>query len=201
MEKNDTERQIIAAAKQVFVEKGYAEASMSDIANRAGINRPALHYYFRTKDKMFEAVFADIVHSFVPAILEIVRTNAPVEERVSQVVDVYLETMQREPLLPMFVVREVQRDVAHLLETAKRIETKAYLRGIGQTLQDEMARGEIRTMSVEFVFYTFYGLLFAPFLAKPLTTTVFSYSEKDFNDRMRLWKRQMVSQLTHLLCV
>ena len=67
-ENTSMEQRIIQAAKQVFIEKGYAKAGMSDIAVRVGINRSGLHYYFRTKEKMFEAVFADIVLSFIPSI-------------------------------------------------------------------------------------------------------------------------------------
>lgn len=48
-EYNDLERQIIETAQQLFIEKGFAGTSMSDIAATVGINRPTLHYYFRTK--------------------------------------------------------------------------------------------------------------------------------------------------------
>ena len=53
------ESRIIEAAKQEFIKKGFEQTSMSDIAAVVGINRPTLHYYFRTKDKMFQAVFLD----------------------------------------------------------------------------------------------------------------------------------------------
>ena len=43
------ETKIIEVAKQQFIENGFAETSMSDIAAKVGINRPGLHYYFRTK--------------------------------------------------------------------------------------------------------------------------------------------------------
>ena len=56
-EHSDLEQQIIKTAQQLFIEKGFVETSMSDIAATVGINRPTLHYYFRTKDKMFKAVF------------------------------------------------------------------------------------------------------------------------------------------------
>ena len=64
----DTEARIIDAARELFIEKGYAATSMSDIAARAGMNRPALHYYFRTKERMFRAVFGGIVDEIVPRI-------------------------------------------------------------------------------------------------------------------------------------
>ena len=50
------EQKIVSAAKKLFIEKGYEETNMTDIAAEIGINRPTLHYYFRTKDIMFKAV-------------------------------------------------------------------------------------------------------------------------------------------------
>lgn len=57
-ENNDMESRIVEVARETFMENGYVETSMSEIATRVGISRPALHYYFRTKDKMFQAVLA-----------------------------------------------------------------------------------------------------------------------------------------------
>ena len=71
------EEKIIAVAKQVFLEKGYEMTSMSDIAARVGINRPTLHYYFRTKERMFQAVAAPILDAFVPKIEGIIKADCP----------------------------------------------------------------------------------------------------------------------------
>jgi AcrR family transcriptional regulator len=62
MTENDkqTEDKIFEAATLVFEEKGMAGARMQNIADRAGINKALLHYYFRTKDHLFDAVFAKL---------------------------------------------------------------------------------------------------------------------------------------------
>ncbi|GAA0548810.1 TetR/AcrR family transcriptional regulator [Chitinophaga japonensis] len=49
----NTEQQIIAAAKMIFLRKGLAGVRMQDIADEAGINKALLHYYNRSKDKLF----------------------------------------------------------------------------------------------------------------------------------------------------
>lgn len=198
-EKNNTEEQIIIAAKQVFLEKGFAETSMSDIAAKAGINRPGLHYYFRTKDRMFEAVFADIVYSFIPAIQEIILQDKPISERITEITDVYFSIMQNEPSLPMFVLKEIQRDVTHLLDTVRKLETGQYISKIKEALQTEMDNGNMRQMPIEFMFYTFYGLLFAPFLSKPLIDIVFINPDIDFNEKLDQWKAQVILQMKLLL--
>ena len=95
----------------VFIEKGYAETSMSEIAARAGINRPALHYYFRTKDKMFEAVFGDIILSIIPKIFDIlVQKEKGIGQRVEEIIDTYHALLLENPKLPMFIIREINRD-------------------------------------------------------------------------------------------
>ena len=52
-ENNELEYQIIETAKQLFIEKGFVETSMSDIAAKVGINRPTLHYISGQKTECF----------------------------------------------------------------------------------------------------------------------------------------------------
>ena len=82
MTTNDTEERIIREARRLFIERGFENTSMSNIAQAAGINRPALHYYFRTKEKMFSAVFSDIIASVVPKIEYILTKDRPIGERI-----------------------------------------------------------------------------------------------------------------------
>mgnify|MGYP000554928664 CR=1 FL=1 len=69
MENNENlEDRIVDVAKDVFLENGFEMTSMSDIAAKVGINRPTLHYYFRTKERMFRAVLAPIFETFMPKV-------------------------------------------------------------------------------------------------------------------------------------
>lgn len=200
-ENTETEQLIIETARQIFIEKGYAETSMSDIAARVGMNRPALHYYFRTKDRMFEAVFADIVHSFLPSIHEAVTHEAPLEERIRRVVDIYCDALLHNPFLPMFALREIHRDPQHLLDTAQRIEAGLYIGKIRDTLIQAMEQGEIRQMPIQHIFYTFYGLMLAPFLSRPIAAMVFPEVAANFEQSLAEWKPGIVEQMTALLQV
>ena len=193
------EQHIIDVAKQMFVEKGFHETSMCAIAKAAGINRPGLHYYFRTKDRMFEAVFSDIIQPFIPAIHEIVQQDHPIMERTAMVLDVYFEAMTREPYLPTFLMREIHRDPLHLIDTVCKLETIDYIRKIREILLSEMVAGRIRQVPLETVFYTFYGLLFIPFLSKPLTDIMFAPHTTDYATRMKEWKAQVMKHITMLL--
>src|SRR2546425_901472 len=66
-----TENKILQAAKKVFITKGLDGARMQDIADEAGINKALLHYYFRSKDKLFEVIFMEAATSLFPKIVSI----------------------------------------------------------------------------------------------------------------------------------
>lgn len=198
-ENTNMEQQIIAAAKQMFIEKGFEETSMSDIAAKVGINRPGLHYYFRTKEKMFEAVFADIVLSFIPAIHNIILQDKPIMERVAEMIDVYFDVFRKEPCFPMFMAREVQRDASHLFDTIRKLEIGQYASKVKDALQSEMDSGKINQVPIDFIFYTFYGLVIFPFLTKPFMEIVFMDRAMDFNEKMYQWKAHVIRQMEVLL--
>ncbi len=198
---NTTEQQIIEVAKHVFVEKGFEETSMSDIAARVGINRPVLHYYFRTKERLYATIYEQIVSSFMPATLKVLSQDLPVKERITEIVNVYFSAMECEPLLPLFVAREIQRDANHFLRTIESLEVGAYIGQLRQSLCDEIERGNIRKIPLEYMFYNFYGLIFAPFIARPLTDIIFPKSYEEKSVMMEQWKSQIASQLIALLCV
>ena len=102
---NNIENKIIETAQQLFVKNGFTDTNMSDIAAAVGINRPTLHYYFRTKDKMFQAVFGNIILSLAPEIQGIMVQDKPISERIGRVVDAYFKIFTDNPSLPIFIVR------------------------------------------------------------------------------------------------
>lgn len=198
MENNILEEKIIAVAKEVFIEKGFDGASMSDIAARVGINRPTLHYYYRTKDKMFQAVFLSIIQSFIPKIQDVfVDDNKPFSEKIKIVVDTYLEVAKNNPYMPMFVMREINRNAKDFIKAVKPVYMDKFLNQIAIYLQSAMDKGDIKQVPLRIVFNTFYGLMSFPFLSKDL---IFMESDKEFNDLIDEWKPYMVDQMIHLLC-
>lgn len=198
MENNILEEKIIAVAKEVFIEKGFDGASMSDIAARVGINRPTLHYYYRTKDKMFQAVFLSIIQSFIPKIQDMfVDDNKPFSEKIRIVVDTYLEVAKNNPYMPMFVMREINRNAKDFIKAVKPVYMDKFLNQIAIYLQSAMDKGDIKQVPLRIVFNTFYGLMSFPFLSKDL---IFMESDKEFNDLIDEWKPYMVDQMIHLLC-
>lgn len=194
------EERILACAEKLFLERGFDGTNMSDIALSMGINRPTLHYYFRTKDKMFRAVLARIVLSFVPRVYDIVvNSEKPVAERISQVFDAYMAIFLAKPCLPLFMAREVQRDFDFLLRMLQQEQIDRYVRKIIRALEAEMDAGKLKKVPLRTLFYTFYGLMVFPFLSRRLTESLLLAEGETFEELLEKWKRQVVAQVCVLL--
>jgi len=59
------EQLIVETAERLFLEKGFAMTSTTEIAKEIGCNQALVHYYFRTKAKLFEAIFEKKIKLFI----------------------------------------------------------------------------------------------------------------------------------------
>ena len=91
---SETEERIFEAALQAFARKGKDGARMQEIADAAGINKALLHYYFRSKDKLYEAVFAFVFRRFMLSIGEAIRDAATFEQTLRVFIDGYIDSIK-----------------------------------------------------------------------------------------------------------
>ena len=117
---NEMEPRIIEAAKRVFVRKGYEAATMSDVAAEVGIGRTALHYYYRTKEILFDAIFGQLLSSLLPNIDRVLDEKSTMLEKMPVIVDLYMGIVRANPMFPNFVVGELNRDPERLFQTVLR---------------------------------------------------------------------------------
>lgn len=194
------ENRIIDAARAVFIERGYAETSMSEIAAKAGINRPALHYYFRTKDKMFQAVFGSIVSSVIPKVFNaIMHKEKSVAERTECIIDAYYSLFMKTPQLPLFMLRELNRDPEMLIKTILGLNVADTMRKAISSLQEEMDEGKLKKVPLQFIFFNFYSLLTFPFLTIDISRKVFENNDDTLRESLTEWKKNIVFQMENLL--
>lgn len=196
---DDTENRIVEAAKKVFIDKGFDKASMGDIAAQSGIKRSTLHYYFRTKDRLFEAAISSIIGAIIPRLLEIMLSGDHATVKISRVVDVYFETFRRNPSLPFFVLGEIRRDVDHLIASATAISADRYLAKVRYTVISMMESGEIAKVPIPILFVNFFGLITFPFLARNIIEGIVLEDGDEYDAFLADWKPRITSQLLSLL--
>jgi TetR/AcrR family transcriptional regulator len=107
---NETELKIMDAARAVFIRKGFDGARMQEIADEAQINKAMLHYYFRSKEKLFEEIFDRAFATFVPSLLELTNQQLSIEQKVELMIDSYLDMLTKNPYLPNFILQEINRN-------------------------------------------------------------------------------------------
>lgn len=105
-----TREKIFMAATDVFEEKGYAAARMQEIADRAGINKALLHYYFRSKDQLFKAVFVVLLKKMFAKIISILKEDLTFKEKIKRFLDEHIEFMIKNPKLPLFLLNEMSQN-------------------------------------------------------------------------------------------
>ena len=103
------EQRILDAAKKVFMHKGLSGARMQDIADEAGINKAMLHYYFRSKDQLFEMIFKEAASSLFPKVIAIVAEDISLFDKIRKFTREYLDIVIENPYLPLFVLNEINR--------------------------------------------------------------------------------------------
>ncbi len=166
IKKDNTEAKILNAAQTVFVRKGMDGARMQEIADEAGINKALLHYYFRSKQKLFEAIFGMIANQIFPNIKSLLLSDKPIEEKLLLFIDKYIDLLTRNPYLPAFVLKEINRDSNFFASVFK--SKGINLDPIFAMFEKEMDAGKIRRMNPRDIMTNMLALCIFPFAAKPM---------------------------------
>ena len=161
-----TEKKILDAAKIVFLEKGFDGARMQEIADEAKINKALLHYYFRSKDKLFDAIFREAFQQFLPKIAEIMMTQQPLFEKLEIFVDSYITMLSNNPHLPSFVMHEINRNPERIVNIIKGSGIKPeYLE---MAIQKDVKAGIIMPVKPIHLIVNIIAMCLFPFMARPI---------------------------------
>jgi len=190
------EEKILEAAKHVFITKGMSGARMQDIADAAGINKAMLHYYFRSKEKLFEKIFADAFEKLFPKLTSILDSNESIFKKIEMICTEYITQIQAMPYLPVFVISEVNRQPEVFLKqvwSKRKPPVKAFI----EMIQTSISKGEIKPTNPFHLLLNIISLCIFPVMAQPLFLQVTGVSKKDFHAMMEERKKivpQIINQ-------
>jgi TetR/AcrR family transcriptional regulator len=178
-EKN-TEILILEAAREVFIHKGYEGARMQEIADKAGINKALLHYYFRSKDHLFEAVFNQVISSFLPVIKNILEADLPLKQKIELFIETYVEVLLENPYFPSFVIQELNTDPGRLAGKLKNfgINPGVILAQINSAIES----GEIIPVKGKHLLVNLLGMCLFPFIARPVVQGMLKMSDENYKE-------------------
>ena len=175
MEADDTEQQILAAARAVFLRRGTAGARMQEIADEAGVNPALLHYYFRSKERLAEAVFRGVAARLIPSVIAVLGSDDSIEVKVERFVHFYLDFLTEHPFVPAYIISELHQQperVAQILTAAAAMRPdhigSALLEKLGTQLDERATAGTLRRIAPEQFIINLLSLCIFPFAARPL---------------------------------
>ncbi len=187
-----TENVILEAAKKLFNQKGFDGATVQDIATEAGTTKSMVNYYFRSKEKLFGAVFAQEFKKFFGGMASIIHSDLPLYEIIKQIVALDTGKLSEYPELPVFIVNEINRNPDIVFSFVNAIPSEALLGGLTKKIDEEVKKGTIRKIKAEDLLLNIQALTIFPFLAKPLMRKVFGLSEEQYKQKIRERKKAVV---------
>src|SRR3989339_1449775 len=174
-----SEEAILNAAQIVFLRRGFYGTRMQEIADEAGINKALLHYYFRSKDKIFEAIFLGSLKNFLPQILEILDSDEPFEKKINTFFSNYIGLLLKNPHIPNFIIHEVAHNPERLQSFFKK-SFEAIPKKFLKQIKDEIDAGRIEKQDPRHIIVSILSLAIFPFAAKPILQFGLNLTDEEF---------------------
>ena len=193
MTKNgDTEDRILEAARTVFLRHGTAGARMRQIADEAGVNKALLHYYFDDKATLSAAVFRRAARDLFPRVLRVLRSDAPIEEKVGRVVEIELDHLAEHPFLPGYILTELHGQpgrARELIATLAGERARQFVPEVLDTLEAQLEararEGTLRPVDPRQFLVNLISLCIFPFAAAPMLKAMFDFDDEGFRGFIR----------------
>jgi AcrR family transcriptional regulator len=190
-----TEARILEAAHAVFIQRGTAGARMQEIAAEARVNQALLHYYFRTKDRLAEAVFRRAAAELLPRVIAVLGSDVPLEEKVGRVVQIELDTLLRAPFLPGYLISELHHHPERLPQLISAITgltpgeiSRPVLKKLHEQIAERVKAGKMHPITPDQFVVNLLALCVFPFAARPMLMALFGIDRSGFErfiDRRR----------------
>ncbi len=180
-----TETKILNAARELFAKRGYAGARMQEIADLAGINKGLLHYYFKSKEALFKAIFREAFTHFSNVLRDVLTEERPAIEKIERIVEEYMDLLCKNPTLPGFIVNELHTNtdqfVSEIMEAPHRPDPSRLI----MQLHLEGQAGKIRPVDPFQTVLSILSLCAFPFIARPLLQRMVQVDQETYLELMR----------------
>lgn len=189
-----TEEKIFNAARIVFQKKGFAGARMQEIADEAGINKAMLHYCFKNKQLLFEAVFMNAFSQLAPQINTIFTSEDSVFDKIKKFTHSYISFVMLNPYLPSFIIQEMNNNPEFVISFLKKANRPDPTLLIAQ-IEKEIAEGVIKPIHPKQLLMNMISMTVFPFAAQMMIKGMLQISDAEFNQMMEERKTSIAEQI------
>ncbi len=191
-----TERLILDTAAKVFFAEGRLNATTQDIADAAGLSRTLIHYYFRSKKSLVDAVVRSTILEFKRNGDQILTADISFREKTEMFIDDFLNNQQRYPYLEAFITTRKMRKSSEA--PGKNVRTKKYsppMKKYLQEIENEMNSGVIPKSNPIHFLMNMFSLMAYPVLMKQMYTGMLDISEEEYSGILRERKQLIINML------
>ena len=187
---HNKEYAILEAAEREFLTKGYAGARTTSIAEAAGVTHAMLHYYFRTKEHIFERILDEKMQLMGESVLAAFgEPGLPLLERLRNGIERHFDFVAANPDLPRFIVNEVlmRPDRYELMRQGIERLTSVMFSEVQQALDESAARGLTESVDARMLLLDIISLNIFPFIAYPILEPILGdlTADREFFFRLR----------------
>ncbi len=189
-----TEQKILNAAIEIFVKDGYDGARMQAIADKAEINKAMLHYYFRSKELLFEKVFELSYMKMQPNLTKNIIEGSTVYEIICCLVDIYLDFLDENPFLPGLIISTMNHNPEFTKKIPRAVPTLLFAK-----MEKAMKNKEIKKVDPSQIMTSVISLCMAPYAAKKMMMHMSGMNEKEYS-KLLFEKRAFIKGIVkHML--
>lgn len=176
----EVEQKILEAARAEFEMTGFAGARMQEIANKAEISKASLHYYFRSKENLFQRIFDEAIDEYMPIVQTWSDDSLDWENKVRRFTDELIGFIKNGKML--FLIREINRNPELLTQ---RLKNKKKQNLLVAYFEDLAAKGVIRKIDARLIYIFLNSLCCFPFINKEMFQKVLRTNTKEYDELMQ----------------
>jgi len=191
-----TEEIIINTAIEMFFKEGRINATTQEIAEKAGVNRTLIHYYFRSKNQLLSIAFQKAQEEYRYQTEKSLDPDLPLKEKTEKFIDIFLRKMNDYPYLEAFLSIEI---IQHNMGKPSLIplppKSSPFLKTYLHEIDQEMKKGNIPKMNPVHFMINMYSLIIHPNIMKPLLKHGFSENDDEFENLIQERKQVIMQTL------
>lgn len=180
----ETQKQILDAAKKIFASKGLSGARMQEIADEAGINKALLHYYYRNKEKLFEHVFEEAVQKLLKPIAAFFADDSELFDKIRNICHHYYSVLIEYPFIPNFVINEASINPERFVRLMKFVGIVEAKEKTKKQIEQYITRGVIRPIDPRELIWNILSMCIFPVISRPIAGQIL-YPDDDLDEILK----------------
>ncbi|MCL1934529.1 MAG: TetR/AcrR family transcriptional regulator, partial [Candidatus Azobacteroides sp.] len=149
LKSGNKEQLILEVAEKLFIERGFTGTKTTEIADEAGVNHALLHYYFRTKENLFNKIFEQKADQLLGSFSISTDDSSSFFEKLKNGIETHFEIISKNPKMPLFILREIVTDKSRkdfILKNLYPVGKEIYQK-FKTAVRNEIQKGVIRPVN------------------------------------------------------